>query len=71
MRIIETIGINIRELRLEKQLTQRDLGKIIGTTEDTISLWERGLRAPCAEMLYQLAQFFNVSVDYLFGLDKI
>lgn len=71
MNILETIGTNIRELRIERNLTQRELGLQLGTTEDTISLWERGLRAPCAEMLYQLSAFFNVSIDYLFGIGTI
>ena len=68
--IVEIMGKRIRELRKERNITQDEFAKNFNTTQDTVSLWERGLRAPNVEVIYKLSQFFDVSVDYLFGGDE-
>lgn len=59
--------VKLKELRLEKNLTTTELGKIIGCSNPTITHYERGDREPSLEMLCKLADFFECSVDYLIG----
>lgn len=57
-----------KELRKEKDLSQKELGDILGYSESTISLYESGKREPKnAGDLIKIANFFDVSVDYLLG----
>ena len=55
----------IRKLRLDKDITQKELGLKIGAAESTVSLYESGKRQPDNETLIRIADFFGVSVDYL------
>ena len=55
----------IKELRKQKKITMKKLGNVIGVSESTISLYENGKRQPDNDTLKRLADFFNVSVDYL------
>lgn len=61
------LGSRLRDLRLSKDMTQAELGKILGVGKTTISQYETGTRKPDAETLDKLAGFFAVSVDYLLG----
>lgn len=65
------IGVIIKELRIEKDLQQKELAQVCNTTQDTISLWELGKRKPDADMIILLCKFFDVSADYLLGLEDI
>ena len=47
----------------------KELGQIFGVAESTISLYETGKREPDQAMLLKMAEYFNVSVDYLLGRD--
>jgi len=57
----------LRELRLEKELKQSDVAKNMNVVFGTISNWERGKSFPNIEELKNLADYFNVSADYLLG----
>lgn len=57
------------ELRTAKKLSQRALAKEIGCSQNMISQWENGTRDPGTETLQALADYFNVSVDFLLGRD--
>lgn len=57
------------DLRREKGLTQADLAKALFTQRSTISGYESEGKEPSFSMLCSIARFFNVSVDYLVGLD--
>ncbi len=59
----------LKELRLEKKIGQIDLAKNIGVSKGIISLWENGLREPSMSNLISLAKFFNVTIDFLVGLE--
>ena len=50
-------------------MTQRELAEIIGVTQDSVSLWEKGKRLPATEHIIALCKFFKISADYLLGLD--
>ncbi|MBQ3006392.1 MAG: helix-turn-helix transcriptional regulator [Clostridia bacterium] len=62
------LGEIILKLREENKYTQEKLGNIIGVNRQTISAYERGLRAPTIEQLIVLAKEFHVTTDYLLGL---
>lgn len=64
------IGRLIKELRIDMKLTQTELAKKLNTTQDTISLWELGKSYPDIFSLVKLSKIFNVSTDYLLGLEK-
>lgn len=63
------IGLTIRELRREKNLTQEQLASKLCTSQDTISLWECGKSYPDLPTLVKIAEIFNISTDYLLGLE--
>ena len=63
-----SIGSKLVQLRTEKQITQTELGKILGVGKTTISNYETGYSTPDAEMLKKIATSFNVSTDYILGL---
>ena len=65
-----TIGIKIKELRIEKGLSQRELGEKLGFSNQTISFWESGKREPSLDYVKQLADFFKVSADFLLGMSE-
>src|SRR5690606_7237141 len=60
-------GDRLRKLRQEKRLTQEQLGKIIHVSKVSISGYENGERSPDTENLTRLANFFDVTTDYLLG----
>lgn len=60
----------LRELRIEKGLGQIELANAISVSKGIISLWENGLREPKLSNLIVLAQYFQVSIDYLVGLEN-
>ena len=59
----------LRELRLEKKLSMKQLAKAINTTDAAVSNWENEVNEPKISYLVALSQFFNVSADYLLGLE--
>jgi transcriptional regulator with XRE-family HTH domain len=59
--------IRLRNLREERGLTQHQLGQLFGLTKTAISYYENGQRDMSNEMLHALADYFDVSVDYLLG----
>lgn len=64
--IKDKIARNISCLRKREKMTQADLANKLNYSDKAISKWERGESLPDAEMLYQIAQLFHVSVEYLF-----
>lgn len=61
---------NLKFLRQEKGIGQVELAKKIGVSKGIISLWENGLREPNMYSLIALANFFEVTIDYLVGIEK-
>lgn len=55
----------LSELRKSKGLSQIELAKILNVNQNTISRWENGDREPNPDMLKTIANYFQVSVDYL------
>lgn len=59
----------LSELRKEKRLFQDDVAKIVNVSKSTISNWEKGKQEPSIDSIKKLSAFFNVSTDYLLGLE--
>lgn len=59
----------IKELRQTRSWSQVDLAKKLNVTKQTVSNWENDNIQPSVEMLVRLSKIFNVSTDYLLGLD--
>ena len=58
-------GKRLKELRIEKGLSQQKLGELLGFCNQTISFWENGCREPDLDTLVQIAQYFEVSIEEL------
>ncbi len=65
------LNARIKELRKELGLSQTDLAREVGVSQDAVSLWELGKREPSVTELVKLARFFNTTLDYLVGLDDL
>lgn len=63
-------GEILKELRIEADLTQKDLAKLLGIGQSTIAGYERGEREATAYILSLYAAHFRVSVDYLLGREE-
>ena len=61
----------LKALRKEKNITQKLLSKEISVSEDCIYYWEKGRSEPSIIDLINLANFFDVSIDYLVGRVEI
>ena len=57
----------IAELRKEQGLSQRQLAKEIDTSQANLSRWEQGLNEPSIMECWKIADFFDVSIDFLCG----
>ncbi len=60
-------GERLKQLRKERNLTQTELGNKINVTKVSISGYESGNRTPDTDTLHRIADFFEVSTDYLLG----
>lgn len=60
----------IRELRNIRGISQIQLANKLGVTKQSVSNWENDNILPSIEMLVKIVNFFEVSTDYLLGLDK-
>ena len=58
----------LKSLREENNIKQVELAKSLKMTSATLSQYEKGIREPNNETLIKLAEYFDVSVDYLLGL---
>lgn len=63
---IQNIGANIAKLRKAKGATQEDLARAVGISAQAVSKWENG-GVPDAELFPAIADFFDVTIDALFG----
>ena len=63
--------MRLKELRESKGLTQKEVAEIIGYSEISYARYENGKREPDISTLCKLAEYFNVTVDYLIGRSKV
>ena len=65
----ENFQTRLKELRIEKNFSQKKLAEQIGVTQKAIDFWEKGINEPKASYIIKLAKFFGVTTDYLLGLE--
>lgn len=63
------IKYRIKELRKEKGLTQKQLANLLNKSETGLASWEQGLSEPNVNDIRNLCKIFEVSADYLLGLE--
>lgn len=62
-------GENLKELRLSNHLKQKDIADKLEVSATTVLRWENNYKYPSVENLIELATFYNVSLNYLVGLE--
>jgi transcriptional regulator with XRE-family HTH domain len=63
-------GNRLKILRLKANMTQAQLAQKLGLTKSVISAYETGLRLPSYDILVHIARIYNVSTDYLLGVEN-
>ncbi len=67
--VVSLLGKRIKALRMERGMTQQQLGELINVTKVSICGYEKGTRNPTLQTLTDLAQVFGVDINYFLGLD--
>jgi transcriptional regulator with XRE-family HTH domain len=62
-----SFGRRIKQLREEKGVRQEDIGNLFSVSKSAVSQWENDIRTPDMDIIIKLADFFDVSTDYLLG----
>ena len=62
-------GNALKTLRIRENMTQAQLAQKLGVTKSVISAYETGLRMPSYDILIHIAKIYNVSTDFLLGLE--
>ena len=65
---INVMAERLKALRTEKGVGQNKLAKDIEVSNASISYWENGKQEPSAQALFKLANYYEVSVDYILGI---
>ena len=63
------VAEKIKHLREKNNLTQSALAKKLNVTRSSVNAWEMGISVPSTALLVELAKLFQVSTDYLLGLE--
>lgn len=63
-------GNTLKTLRFKNNMTQAQLSQKLGLTKSVISAYETGLRLPSYDVLIHIASIFNVSTDFLLGVEN-
>ena len=66
---MDNFGERLKDLRVEKGLTQAELAKLTGISQAGIAKWETGDRKPSIDCLIILAKFFKCTLEYLVGME--
>ena len=61
----------LKSLRIQHNLTQKQIAEFLGTSQPSYQNWEKGTRKPSRNTIQKIADFFNVSTDYLLGKTDI
>ena len=65
------LGEQLKKLRRQKGLTQKELADYLYVTNGAVAMWERNRCLPDVHRLVELANFFDVTVDYLLDYESI
>ena len=61
----------LAQLRKKNNLSQADLANELGFSSSTVAMWEIGKREPNITTIKKIAEYFDVSIDYLLGYDRM
>ena len=64
------IAKRICELRSEKEIGRKELAQKIQVSTSAVNYWENSQREPSAQAIYKLARYFDVTADYLLGIEN-
>lgn len=67
--MIAILSDKIKELRLNSGLSQAEVARRLQVTRSSVNAWEMGLNVPTTQYIIELSKIFNVSTDYILGLD--
>ncbi len=65
-----SLADRIKALRNQSGLTQSDIARSFGISRSSVNAWEMGLSVPSTQYIVELAKLFDVSTDYLLGLEN-
>ncbi len=65
-----SLGEKIKHLRESTNLTQAELARNLGLSRSGVNAWEMGLSIPSTQYIVELAKQFDVSTDYLLGMEE-
>lgn len=68
--MILALNENIKKLRVARGINQVEFGKALGVSKQCVSNWENDNVMPSIEMLVKIADFFNVTTDYVLGRNE-
>lgn len=67
---MNTFGERLKEIRISKNITQKQLATMVGSSERGIQRYESGERKPNFDAIISLCKALEISADYLLGLEK-
>jgi transcriptional regulator with XRE-family HTH domain len=67
---MKIVAERIRTLRAEKGIGQNQLAQDIEVSNASISYWENAKQEPSAQAVYKLARYFDVTADYILGIES-
>lgn len=67
--MLKIFGSKLKELRIDAGLKQSELATVFNVSKTTICQWETSKQEPSLEDVVKISIFFNVSADYLLGID--
>ncbi len=66
---MSTFGKRLKQLREKKDLTQQELAEFLSINRDALAKWETDKAYPDLDMVRDIAEFYDVTTDYLIGKD--
>lgn len=66
----QIIRKNLIECRINANLTQKEVGEIVGKSSNAVASWEQGLSLPDIETLYRLTKHYGKTLAFMFGEDS-
>ena len=67
---MDILAKNLKQLRLEKHLSQKDISNALNIAVSTYANWEQGRRDPSLDDLLKITNYLEVSSDFLLGIDE-
>ena len=61
----------LKDVREDRDLTQKDIAIFLNTTRQQVGKWENGTQLMGVDKYIKLAEYYNISIDYLLGLIEV